>query len=247
MATKKKATKKAAKAAPAKAAPAKATKTASAKAAPAKAAKAAPAKAAPVKAEKPAKAAPAKAAPVKAEKPAKAAPAKAAAAPKAKPAKKVPAPAAQPPPVVGAPAPDFTLPADDGRTVSLASLRGKTVVLYFYPKDDTPGCTREACGFRDRSAEFAAKDAVVYGVSRDSVASHQKFKAKYGLSFGLLSDPDAAMIAAYGSWGNKTFMGRQMVGILRTTVVVGADGLVRAVYPKVSVDTHADQILADLG
>jgi peroxiredoxin Q/BCP len=243
MATKKKATKKAAKAAPAKAAPAKAAKAAPAKA-PAKAAKAAPAKAAPAKA---AKAAPAKAAPVKAEKPAKAAPAKAAAAPKAKPAKKVPAPAAQPPPVVGAPAPDFTLPADDGRTVSLASLRGKTVVLYFYPKDDTPGCTREACGFRDRSAEFAAKDAVVYGVSRDSVASHQKFKAKYGLSFGLLSDPDAAMIAAYGSWGNKTFMGRQMVGILRTTVVVGADGLVRAVYPKVSVDTHADQILADLG
>jgi peroxiredoxin Q/BCP len=239
MATKKKATKKAAKAAPAKAAPAKAAKAAPAKAAPAKAAPAKAAKAAP------AKAAPAKA--VKAEKPAKAAPAKAAAAPKAKPAKKVPALAAQPPPVVGAPAPDFTLPADDGSTVSLASLRGKTVVLYFYPKDDTPGCTREACGFRDRSVEFAAKDAVVYGVSRDSVASHQKFKAKYGLSFGLLSDPDAAMIAAYGSWGNKTFMGRQMVGILRTTVVVGPDGLVRAVYPKVSVDTHADQILADLG
>jgi peroxiredoxin Q/BCP len=241
MATKKKATKKAATAAPAKAAPAKAEKPAKAAAAPAKAGapKAEKPAAAPAKAEKPAKAA---AAPAKAEKPAKAA------APKAeKPAKKVPAPAAQPAPAVGAPAPEFSLPADDGSTVTLSALRGKTVVLYFYPKDDTPGCTREACGFRDRSAEFASKNAVVFGVSRDSVASHQKFKAKYGLSFGLLSDPDAATIAAFGSWGNKTFMGRQMVGILRTTVVIGPDGLVRAVYPKVSVDTHADQILADLG
>ncbi len=168
-----------------------------------------------------------------------------AAAPKAG-AKAKAAPAPSGAPEVGAVAPAFSLPADDGSTVSLESLRGKNVVLYFYPKDDTPGCTKEACGFRDASAAYAAQNVVVLGVSKDTVAAHAKFKAKYKLNFTLLSDPAAETIAAYGSWGQKKFMGRTFDGILRTTVLIGPDGKVKKVYPKVSPETHAEQILGDL-
>ncbi len=128
----------------------------------------------------------------------------------------------------------------------LSDLRGKNLVIYFYPKDNTPGCTVEACGFRDHYPEIEAKDAVVLGVSRDSVRSHQGFKEKQSLPFPLLSDPEAEMIQAYGSWGEKKFMGRTSVGILRTTVIVDKDGIVRKVFPKVSPKTHADEVLQAL-
>jgi len=180
---------------------------------------------------------------------AKAAPKKAAPAAKAAPkstAAKV-APTSKSAIEIGKPAPAFSLLADDGATVTLDGLRGKNVVLYFYPKDDTPGCTKEACGFRDIAGDFAKKNAVVFGVSKDSVASHTKFKNKYHLNFGLLSDPTGEMIAKYGSWGQKKFMGRTFDGILRTTVLVDESGNVSKVYPKVSPETHAEQILGDLG
>ena len=199
--------------------------------------KKAPAKKAPAKkavaAEAPAKAAP----PTKA--PAKKAPAKAAAPGPA-------APEVRPAPQVGSLAPTFTLPASDGTQVSLADLRGKRVVLYFYPKDNTPGCTVEACGFRDARAEFEAENAVVLGVSRDSVRSHQGFVTKKELNFLLLSDPTGEVISAYGSWGPKKFMGRAFDGILRTTILIDEAGRIAKVYPKVSPKTHAAEILADL-
>jgi peroxiredoxin Q/BCP len=220
------------------AAPAAAPKTKTTAKPAAKAKAAAPAKA---KAAAPAKA--------KAPAPAKAAAkAKAAAPAKAKAAKgsSAPAPVSRAAPAVGSAAPAFSLPADDGSTITLADLRGKNVVLYFYPKDDTPGCTKEACGFRDAAADLAAHKAVVLGVSRDTVAAHARFRAKYGLSFSLLSDPSAEVIAAYGSWGPKKFMGRAFDGILRTTVLIDADGKVKKVYPKVSPETHAQQIVEDL-
>ena len=149
-------------------------------------------------------------------------------------------------PTVGDPAPDFTLSADDGDEVSLESLRGKTVVLYFYPRDSTPGCTTEACNFRDMQAELEAKGAVVVGVSRDSVKSHANFKNKQSLNFPLLSDPSGEMIAAYGAWGPKVFMGRKANGIIRSTFIIDPDGNIAKHYPKVSVKTHADEVLADL-
>ncbi|MCK6547272.1 thioredoxin-dependent thiol peroxidase [Myxococcota bacterium] len=242
-ATKKKAAKKATK----KAAKAKAPKAAKAK--PAKAAKAAkPAKAA----KKAAKKAPKKAAKAKAPRAKKA---KAEAAPAAESAaegeqpdgsKSKSHPAVRPAPEVGSRAPEFTLQADDGSEVSLASLEGKNVVLYFYPKDSTPGCTIEACGFRDAYAEIEAKGAVVLGVSRDSLGSHAKFKAAQKLPFPLLSDPSGEMIASYGSYGEKTFMGRKSMGILRTTVLIDRTGKIAKIYPKVSVKEHAAQVLADL-
>jgi len=118
--------------------------------------------------------------------------------------------------------------------------------LYFYPKDNTPGCTAEARGFRDTKAEYDARDAVVLGVSRDSVRTHRGFKEKQGLNFPLLSDPDADVISAYGSWGQKSFMGRTFDGILRTTVIIDKDGIVRRVFPKVSPKVHADEVLSEL-
>jgi thioredoxin-dependent peroxiredoxin len=148
---------------------------------------------------------------------------------------------------VGEPAPDFSLPATTGGTVSLADFRGRqAVVLYFYPKDDTPGCTREACYFRDLSAEFEQKGAVILGISTDSLRSHEKFRTKHGLPFPLLSDEDAAVATRYGVWKEKSMHGRKFLGIERTTFVIDKDGRVRSVFPKVSVEGHADEVLAAL-
>ncbi len=147
---------------------------------------------------------------------------------------------------MGKAAPAFDLASDSSANVRLADLKGKNVVLYFYPRDSTPGCTKEACSFRDAAADLAKANVVVLGVSRDSIASHQKFKAKYKLNFPLLSDPEGETISAYGSWGPKKFMGRSFDGILRTTVLIDPSGKVKKVYPRVSVETHARDILADL-
>ncbi len=146
----------------------------------------------------------------------------------------------------GDPAPSFTATTNTGETVSLEDFRGKTVVLYFYPKDDTPGCTKEACSFRDNIDELKRKDVVVLGVSADSVASHQKFIDKYNLPFTLLSDPDRSIIQAYGAWGEKSMYGKIMMGLMRSTVVIGPEGKILKRYAKVKTDTHAEDILADL-
>lgn len=148
---------------------------------------------------------------------------------------------------VGEPAPDFSLANQDGETVSLADFRDRqAVVLYFYPKDDTPGCTKEACAFRDLSTEFAAKGAVILGVSPDDPASHSRFRAKYGLPFTLLADPGAEIAKRYGVWKEKTLYGRRSMGIERTTVVIGKDGRITRVFPRVRVDGHAEKVLAAL-
>ena len=145
---------------------------------------------------------------------------------------------------VGEPAPDFTLPADGGGSVTLSALRGRKVILYFYPKDDTPGCTREACTFRDALPDFSAADATVIGISRDSLASHDRFKAKYELPFPLLSDADGTVCTAYGAWAEKKNYGKTYWGIERTTVLIGADGRVLAIWRKVKVDGHVAKVLA---
>lgn len=146
----------------------------------------------------------------------------------------------------GSKAPAFELPSSDGKTVSLADFAGKTVVLYFYPRDATPGCTREATEFRDALKAFTKKGAVVLGVSKDTVASHCKFRDKYELNFPLLSDETGTVIEAYGAWGEKNLYGKKSMGILRTTVIIGKDGLVKKVFPKVKVDGHVDAVLAAL-
>jgi peroxiredoxin Q/BCP len=146
----------------------------------------------------------------------------------------------------GAKAPAFSLESDDGGKVSLADLKGKKVVLYFYPRDNTPGCTLEAQGFRDAAALLKKKGAVVLGVSRDSIKSHCKFRDDHKLNFRLLSDPDAKAIKAYGAWGEKNMYGKKTEGILRTTVVIDEDGKVAKVFPKVKVAGHVDAVLAAL-
>lgn len=146
----------------------------------------------------------------------------------------------------GDPAPAVTLPADDGSVVSLASLRGRTVVLYFYPKDDTSGCTTEACEIRDAWTDVEATGAIVLGVSPDGVASHVKFKRKYSLPFRLLADTDHRVAEAYGAWGEKSMYGRKYFGILRSTFVIAPDGTIRQVFEKVQPKGHAAQILAVL-
>jgi peroxiredoxin Q/BCP len=123
---------------------------------------------------------------------------------------------------------------------------GRTVVLYFYPKDNTPGCTQESCDFRDHSAAYADKNAVILGISPDSVASHQKFKAKFSLPFLLLADPGAVVAARYGAWGEKNMYGKKSMGLIRSTFVIGGDGRLTAVYRKVSVTGHVDKVLAGL-
>jgi peroxiredoxin Q/BCP len=146
----------------------------------------------------------------------------------------------------GKPAPDFELTTDTGETVKLSDLRGKQVVLYFYPKDDTPGCTTQACGIRDAYREFEDAGAVVLGISPDSAASHEKFKQKYSLPFTLLADDEHTVAEAYGTWGEKTYMGRTYMGVERSTFVIGEDGNVKKVLRKVKPDTHADDVLAVL-
>jgi peroxiredoxin Q/BCP len=146
----------------------------------------------------------------------------------------------------GATAPDFTLKADDGKEVRLSALRGKPVVVYFYPKDDTPGCTKEACAFRDRSSEITAKGAVILGVSPDDVASHGKFRDKYTLNFPLLADTDHKVADTYGAWREKNLYGKKSMGIQRSTFLIDPAGKVRKVWKKVSVDGHDEQVLAAL-
>jgi thioredoxin-dependent peroxiredoxin len=148
---------------------------------------------------------------------------------------------------VGPPAPDFRLASTEDRDISLADFRGKqALVLYFYPRDDTPGCTAEACAFRDLRALFNEHGAEIVGVSTDTVKSHKKFQAKYHLTFPLLADPDHAVADRYGVWQPKKFMGREFMGIARTTFVIDKDGTIKAVFPNVKVDGHADTVLKAL-
>ncbi len=147
----------------------------------------------------------------------------------------------------GTPAPPFTLTDPSGGRVSLTDLAGKHVILYFYPKDDTPGCTKEACGFRDAWDELKSLGAVVIGVSPDAGASHLKFAEKYRLPFQLLSDPDHAMMQAYGAYGEKTMYGRKTTGVIRSTVWIGPDGRVRRHWARISdAAEHPDKVLAAL-
>jgi len=140
-------------------------------------------------------------------------------------------------------APDFTLRSDADELVTLAGLRGRPVVLYFYPKDDTPGCTTQACGIRDAYGEFEQAGAVVLGVSPDSVGQHVEFKDKYDLPFTLLADADHAVAEQYGVWGQKRYMGKEYMGVSRTTFVIGGDGMVRKIFENVQPSTHADDVL----
>src|SRR3954464_9069610 len=146
----------------------------------------------------------------------------------------------------GKPAPDFELPSDSGETVKLSELRGKPVVLYFYPKDDTPGCTAQACGIRDAYGEFERAGAVVLGISPDDERSHGKFRDKYELPFTLLADTDHSVAEQYGVWGEKKYMGRTYLGVRRWTFVIDEDGNVKKVLPDVKPASHADDVLAVL-
>lgn len=147
----------------------------------------------------------------------------------------------------GMTAPDFTLSDKDGNAVSLSDFRGKKVVLYFYPKDNTPGCTRQACAFAAAYDAFRAGNIAVIGISRDSVASHVRFAEKYNLPFVLLSDPDRIAIEAYGVWQEKKTCGKVSMGVVRTTYLIDENGMIEAVMPKVKPDTNAAEILAMLG
>jgi len=140
-------------------------------------------------------------------------------------------------------APDFNLADENGTMISLASLRGKTVVVYFYPKDDTPGCTKEACSLRDNYAALQAKGAVILGISRDNAESHRKFKQKYQLPFSLLSDPEAVVIKSWGAWGTKNMYGKISEGIIRSTFVIDPAGIFIKIIKKVSVETHGTDLL----
>lgn len=143
-------------------------------------------------------------------------------------------------------APDFELETDGGDTVRLSDLRGRRVVLFFYPKDDTSGCTKEACGFRDAKPDYEEKNATIFGVSPDDARSHAKFRQKYGLNFPLLVDADHSVAAAYGAWGSKKMYGREYEGILRSTFVIGPDGRLEKVFRNVRPDGHAEAVLAEL-
>ena len=143
-------------------------------------------------------------------------------------------------------APDFELETDGGGTVRLSDLKGKRVVLYFYPKDNTPGCTKQACGFRDRRDDFAEMDVVVLGVSPDGVRSHDRFRDRHELNFPLLSDPDHAVAEAYGAWGPKKLYGKEYMGLIRSTFVIGPDGKIERVYAKVKAADNPRQVLEDL-
>lgn len=140
-------------------------------------------------------------------------------------------------------APDFTATSQDGDQVSLSDFRGKPVVLYFYPRDDTPGCTKEACAFRDEFAQFRKLGAVVLGVSTDSAESHSKFAKKFKLPFTLLVDEDKQIVQAYGAWGQKSFMGRKFMGTFRITFLIGGDGRIKQIWPLVKPAEHAEEVL----
>jgi thioredoxin-dependent peroxiredoxin len=146
----------------------------------------------------------------------------------------------------GTQAPDFSLEDDRGNTVSLSALRGKPVVLYFYPKDDTPGCTKEACAFRDRRGEIAERGAIVLGVSPDDVASHGKFRDKYDLNFPLLADVGHGLAESYGAWREKNMYGKKSMGVQRSTFLIDGAGVVRKVWKKVSVEGHDEEVLKAL-
>lgn len=149
-------------------------------------------------------------------------------------------------PSAGTPAPDFTLPDQDAAEHTLSSYKGKWVLLYFYPKDDTPGCTKEACAIRDADPDLSSLGAVVLGVSADSVKSHKKFAEKYNLQFPLLADEEKKVIEAYGVWRAKKFMGRDYEGILRTSFLINPEGIISKVYESVKPEVHAGEVLTDL-
>ena len=149
-------------------------------------------------------------------------------------------------PKVGDLAPDFRLPSTRGKDISLKQFRGQDVVLYFYPKDDTPGCTAEACSFRDHEGDISKAHATVLGVSTDSLESHKKFEAKHDLNFPLLSDATADIAKMYGVWKEKNLYGRRSWGVARTTYWIGPDGRIKKIYKKVDVAKHAEEVLADL-
>lgn len=147
---------------------------------------------------------------------------------------------------VGDKAPDFSAPGSGGGTVALSDFKGQYVVLYFYPRDDTPGCTKEACSFRDEFAALKKKGAVVLGVSTDPVKAHDKFVEKYKLPFTLLADENHAIVEAYGVWGEKSFMGRKYHGTHRVTFLIGPDGRIQKIWPAVKPEAHAAEVLAEL-
>lgn len=146
----------------------------------------------------------------------------------------------------GQKAPSFKLPGDDGKEHSLNDFKGKKVVLYFYPKDDTSGCTKEACDFKDNMSRIKRKDTVVIGVSKDSVKSHLKFKEKYGLNFLLLSDEDLNILEKYGVWKEKSMYGRKYMGVERTTFIIDENGKIQKIFEKVKVPGHVDEVLKNL-
>lgn len=143
-------------------------------------------------------------------------------------------------------APEFTVMTSGGGKLSLADYRGKNVILYFYPRDDTPGCTREACAFRDHHADFKKRGAVVLGVSPDPVKSHDRFVEKFKLPFTLLADEEKKIVTAYGVWGEKSFMGRKYQGVYRVTFLIGTDGRIKKIWPAVKPEEHAQEVLAAL-
>ena len=192
------------------------------------------------------KAAAKKAAPKAAPKTAAKKPAAVKAAPKKAAAPKAPELKPMAGPKVGDTAPDFVLPSDEGHTISLGDYKGKKIVLYFYPKDDTPGCTTEACDFRDSFSRLNSTQAVVLGVSRDDVESHKKFHTKFKLNFPLLSDIEGRACQMYGVWKEKNNYGKTYMGIERTTFLIGSDGKIKKIYPSVKVEGHVDQIMGDL-
>ncbi|MGM0561540.1 MAG: thioredoxin-dependent thiol peroxidase [Pseudomonadota bacterium] len=145
----------------------------------------------------------------------------------------------------GQKAPDFNMPTDGGGKISLSELRGRKVVLYFYPRDDTSGCTKEACGFRDSLPDFFGADAVVIGVSKDSVKSHDKFKDKHNLNFTLASDEDGSVCEAYGTWVEKSMYGKKFMGIERSTFLIDEEGVLRKIWRKVKVNGHVDAVLEE--
>jgi len=147
---------------------------------------------------------------------------------------------------VGDKVPEFSLILDSGEKISSKNLKGQKTVVYFYPKDDTPGCTKEACAFQANYSKFKKKGVEVYGVSKDTVASHVKFKDKYDLGFPLISDPDLILAKAFGAWGEKNMYGKKVFGVIRSTFVINEKGVIEKVYPKVKPEEHAAQILGEL-